>query len=410
VKRRGVLIVVENLPVPFDRRVWMEARTLRDAGYTVSVICPTGKGYDARFEMIDDIAVYRHPLPVEASGALGYLAEYGSALFWEFTLALRVLFTRGFDVIHACNPPDLIFLVAAPFKLLGKKFIFDHHDLCPELFEAKFGKRGRFYELLRLFEKLTFKVSDVTIATNESYKSVAVTRGGMKPRRVFVVRSGPERRLWSPSAGNPEWKNGRKHLIGYVGVMGEQEGIDLLIEAARKLVHERGRDDVQFVLVGDGTERKALEALVVEQGLADHVRFTGRVPDATLLEVLNTADVLVNPDRPGELNDKSTMNKIVEYMALAKPVVQFEMTEGRFSAQGASLYARPGDVDDFADRIVQLLDDPALRARMGAEGRKRFEDVLCWEHQRPTLLAAYAKALGLPAPAGEKPADVAEAA
>lgn len=394
----GVLIVVENLPAPFDRRVWMEARTLHDAGYKVSIICPKGKGYSKSYDVIEDIAIYRHPALIEASGALGYFAEYGSALFWEFALTLKVAFTRGFDVIQACNPPDFIFLIALPFKLFGKKFIFDHHDLCPELFDAKFEKRNFFYRVLRFFERMTFLTADVSIATNESYKSVAGSRGSKKPQDVFVVRSGPEKQRWAPAPRAAHWLNGGAHLVGYVGVMGAQEGLDLLIEAADVIVRQRGRKDVQFVLVGDGTERPALEAMVEQLGLKSNIRFTGRIGDEALIEALSSADVLVNPDRPSELNDKSTMNKIVEYMALAKPIVQFDMTEGRFSAGEASLYARGGDVVDFADRILELIDDPARRAEMGAIGRARFEDALCWEHQRPALLAAYARALGPRAP------------
>jgi glycosyltransferase involved in cell wall biosynthesis len=398
----GVLIIVENLPVPFDRRVWMEARTLRDAGYQVSVICPVGKDFTKRNEVLEGINIYRHPLPTEGTGAISYLLEYGTALFWELTLALKISLTHGFDVIHACNPPDLIFLVAAPFKIFGKKFIFDHHDLCPELFEAKFGRKGFFHGVLRLWERATFALADVTIATNESYKRVAVERGRKAPSSVFVVRSGPEREKWTPRQGSRRWVNGRKHLVGYVGVMGEQEGLDLLIDAIEIVVQQRGRQDVQFVLIGDGTARKQLEAQVARSELGDYVSFTGRIPDSELIDALASADVLVNPDRPGDLNDKSTMNKIVEYMALAKPIVQFEMCEGRFSAQDASLYARPGDIADFADAIIQLIDDPALCATMGGLGRERFEQHLCWEKQRPILLAAYAAALG-PRKAPEAP-------
>ncbi len=408
-RQPGVLIIIENLPAPFDRRVWMEACTLRDAGYQVSIICPMGKGYTSRFESIEDIEIHRYPQSIEASGALGYLAEYGTALFWDLVLAVKIALGRGFDVVQACNPPDLIFLAALPFKLLGKKFIFDHHDLCPELYEAKFATRGAFYRMLRLFERLTFWAADVSIATNESYKAVAIGRGGMDPAKVFVVRSGPERSAWSPQPGVEQWRNGRKHMVGYLGVMGEQEGIDLLIEAIGLIVRRHGRQDIQFVLVGDGTERRNLEAQVERDGLGDYVHFTGRIGDAELIEALSSADVLVNPDRPSELNDKSTMNKIVEYMAMAKPIVQFEMKEGRFSAMDASLYARGGDVADFAGRIMELVDDPERRAAMGAAGRARFEAALCWEHQRPTLLAAYARALGrkavaaAPVPAGLDP-------
>jgi glycosyltransferase involved in cell wall biosynthesis len=393
-KRPSVLIIIENLPAPFDRRVWMEARTLRDAGYQVSIICPVGKGYTSRFEVLEDIAIYRHPMSTEASGLFGYIAEFAVALFWEFVLAAKIALGRGFDVVQACNPPDLIFLTVLPFKLFGKKFIFDHHDLCPELYEAKFGKRGAFYNVLRVFERLTFWAADVSIATNESYKAVAMGRGRMAAEDVFVVRSGPERLTWNPQPGVDSWRSGRKHLVGYLGVMGEQEGIDLLIEAIGLIVNRHGRSDVQFVLIGDGTERPSLEAQVEREGLSDYVRFTGRIGDTELIEALSTADVLVNPDRPSELNDKSTMNKIVEYMAMAKPIIQFEMKEGRFSAQDGSLYARAGDVADFADRIIELLDDPERRLAMGVSGRARFENALCWEHQRSTLLAAYARARG----------------
>lgn len=386
-----VLILVENLPVPFDRRVWMEANSLHAAGYEVNVICPKGKGYDKGFERIDGIYVYRYSLPIEASGFAGYLFEYPVALICSFVLALRVAFARGIDVIHACNPPDLLFLVAAPFKLFGCRFIFDHHDLCPELLDSKYDKPRPFLRaLMVLFERLTFAMSNVSIATNESYKRVAVSRGKMKPENVYVVRSGP-RRAWIDRAATSD---SAEKLVGYVGVMGAQEGLDLLLEAAHHLVYIMKRDDVRFVLVGDGSARRDLEAQAAALSLSDHVRFTGRVSDAELKDWLGRSAVLVNPDRPSELNDKSTMNKIVEYMAMAKPIVQFECTEGRFSAQDASLYAKPNDVQDFAAKIAQLLDDPALARQLGEYGRARFESDLCWEHQEPKLLAAYAAALG----------------
>ena len=389
---RNVLIIVENLPSPFDRRVWQEATTLKQAGYGVSIICPTGKGYDARYECLDGIHIYRHPLPTEAEGALGYLVEYSAALFWEFVLAWRVLRRHGFDVIHACNPPDLIFLVGGFFKMfLGKKFVFDHHDINPELYEAKFGRRDFFYRLMLAVERWTFRTADMSIATNESYKKIAIERGGMRPDKVHVVRSGPmlERLRIVPAV--PALRNGRKHLVGYVGVMGKQEGIDLLLQAVAHIVHELKRTDIQFGLVGGGTELEALKRYAAELRVADYVTFTGRVPDADLLDMLNTADVCVNPDVPNEMNDKSTMNKIMEYMALGKPIVQFDLTEGRFSAQEASVYARNGDIPDFARLVVELLDDPVRRERMGAYGRQRVEQVLEWKYEAPKLLAAYAQ-------------------
>ena len=386
---KRVLILVENLPSPFDRRVWQEATTLRDAGCEVSIICPTGKGYDKLFESIDGIDIHRYKLPMEADGALGYAIEYASALGATLALTLKVLAGRGFDAIHACNPPDLFFLIGAPFKLLGKKFLFDHHDLNPELYEAKFGRRDFFYRLMVLFEKLTFKTADVSIATNESYKRIAIERGGMPPERVFVVRSGPSLERMKIVPADPALKGGRRFLVGYVGVMGRQEGIDYLLEAARHIVHDLGRRDVHFGLVGGGTSVAEMKTLAKELGVADYVTFTGRVPDAEMIAMLNTADVCVNPDVANEMNDKSTMNKIMEYMALGKPIVQFDLTEGRFSARDASLYAAKNDARDLAAKIVELLDDPAKRESMGAYGRRRVENELEWRYEVPKLLAAY---------------------
>jgi glycosyltransferase involved in cell wall biosynthesis len=386
-------MLVENLPSPFDRRVWQEACALRDAGYVVSIICPTGAGCEKRFEAIDSIHIHRYSLPVEASGAVGYALEYGAALAWTFVLAWRVLLTRGFDVIHACNPPDLFFLVGRSFKLLGKKFVFDHHDLAPELYEAKFGRRDFFYRLMLKLERWTFRSADVSIATNESYKRIAIERGRMAPERVFVVRSGPSLGRLKILPPDERLKRGRRYLVGYVGVMGRQEGIDYLLRAARHIVLELGRSDVHFGLVGGGTSLEEMKALAVELGVADHVTFTGRVPDAEMLAMLNTAEVCVNPDVANDMNDKSTMNKIMEYMALGKPIVQFDLTEGRWSARRASLYARRNDPVDLAAKIVELLDDPASRAEMGEYGRRRVEDELEWRHEAPKLLAAYA-ALG----------------
>ncbi len=386
---RKVLIVVENLPVPFDRRVWQEARALKEAGALVSVICPTGKGHDALYECLEGIHVYRHSLPNEADSAAGYILEYGAALYHELRLAFKVLRRHGFDVIHGCNPPDLIFLVALPFKLFGKRYVFDHHDINPELYEAKFARRDAFHGLLRIFEWLTFKTADVVISTNDSYRQIAIERGGKKPGDVFVVRSGPDLSRVQRVPPNPAHCNGRKHLVGYVGVMGDQEGIDLLLEAARYIVHDLGRDDIQFCLAGGGPSVAKLQDEARHMGLADHVTFMGRVPDAALFEMLSTADVCVNPDRVNPMNDKSTMNKILEYMALGKPIVQFEVVEGRVSAGEASLYAKPNDPVDFAEQLVALLADPYARARMGVFGRRRVETQMAWQYEVPNLIAAY---------------------
>ena len=393
-KGARVLIVVENLPVPFDRRVWQEARTLKAAGAKVSIICPVGKGHETRRETLEGIDIYRHPLPADANSAIGYLFEYGAALFWESLLAWRIFFKGGIDVIHGCNPPDLIFLVALPFRPFGVRYLFDHHDINPELYEAKFGRRGFFWKLMAWLERLTFRTSKVSIATNESYRRIAIERGGKRPEDVFVVRSGPDLSRVEPVAPVASWRNGRRFLVGYVGVMGEQEGIDLLLEAVRHIVHEKGRTDVQFALVGGGSALEDMKRLAERLGIAPFVTFTGRAPDQTLFEVLSTADVCVNPDRVNPMNDKSTMNKIMEYMAMGKPIVQFEVTEGRVSAGDASLYARANDPVDLADKLLGLLDDPAARARMGAFGRERVERELSWATQIEPLLSAYERVLG----------------
>jgi len=388
-----VLIIVENLPCPFDRRVWQEALALRAAGHTVSIICPKGRGYEQGYELLEGVHIHRHPLPVEADSAVGYGLEYALALLMEFGLALRIAVTRGFDVIHACNPPDTIFLIGRFFKLFGKRFIFDHHDINPELYEAKFARRDVWYRLLCHLERWTFATADVSIATNESYRRIAIERGGMDPAKVFVVRSGADLRRVRVLPPRAQLRRGKKHLVGYVGVIGKQEGLDLLLQAVAYMRRELQRSDVQFVIVGDGTEVAALRELSRTLAVDDCVEFTGRVPDAALWEIMSTADVCVNPDRANDMNDKSTMNKILEYMALGKPIVQFDLTEGRFSAAEASLYARPNDPADLARKLCELLDDPERRARMGAIGRSRVEAGLAWHHQIPRLLEAYEAAM-----------------
>ncbi|HUQ11102.1 MAG TPA: glycosyltransferase family 4 protein [Steroidobacteraceae bacterium] len=390
---RRILIVVENLPCPFDRRVMQEARTLAAAGYLVSIICPKAPGYEDSFEEIDGIHIHRHWLPTEADGALGYALEYSVALFMEFMLSLKIAFGRGFDVLQACNPPDTIFLIGGFYKLFGKKFVFDHHDINPELYEAKFGRQGFGRKLLVFLERLSFRTADMVISTNESYRRIAVERGGKNPDDVFVVRSGPDLTRMKIVPPNPALKKGRRYLVGYVGVMGKQEGIDLLLQAVQLIVNS-GRTDIQFGLVGGGTELPAMRELAKKLGVDEYVTFTGRAPDAELLEMLNTADICVNPDRANDMNDRSTMNKIMEYMALGKPVVQFDLTEGRVSAGDASWYARPNDVADLAQKMLALLADENQRARMGSIGRDRIEHALSWQHEAPRLLAAYDNLLG----------------
>src|SRR5580698_4828456 len=391
VKKR-ILIIVENLPVPFDSRVWKEACALRQNGYDVSVLSPRGKGYRRGHEVLDGVHIYRHPMPKEGNSPVGYLWEYGWALFWEFLYSWWIFITRGFHVIQGCNPPDSIFMVALPFKLFGVKYIFDHHDANPELYYSKYERKDFFYKAQVWLEKLTYASSDVVMATNESYKALAVSRGKLDPEDVFVVRNGPDLDTFRPVPAKPALKYGKPYLVGYVGTMSIQEGLDILLDVALH-IKKQGRSDIHFTCVGGGPGLAGLRQLTKEKDLEDTVNFTGRISDQELLDVLSTADVCVNPDKPCEMNDISTMIKIMEYMALGKPIVQFDLKEGRFSAQQASLYANPGDkVNDFAAQILWLLDRPADRKRMGEFGRKRVERELAWEYSVKNLLAAYQRA------------------
>lgn len=387
---RRILIIVENLPVPFDTRVWQEASTLAANGYTVSVICPKGKGYNDDYECINGVHIYRHDLPTEGNGAIGYAREYFSALWNEYRLARKIYKKHGFHVIHGCNPPDDIYMVARMFRGKGVDYVFDHHDICPELYEAKFGKKsGLFYKSQLWLERNTYRHCTFAFVTNESYRRIAIERGGMSPDKVHVLRSGPrlERLVIRPP--KPEIKRGRRFMIGYLGVIGQQEGIQYMLQAAKHIRDNMGRDDIFWGIVGGGPHLDELRRLCTSMGLDDIVEFTGRVDDNKMLDYLNTADICVNSDEYNEMNDKSTMNKVLEYMALGKPIVQFDLTEGRYSAQGASLYARPNDSVDMAEKIVSLLDDPARRAEMSRIGRDRIVNELSWDHTSRALLETY---------------------
>lgn len=387
---RKVLIIVENLPVPFDTRVWQEATTLAENGYVVSVICPTGKGYDKEYEYLNGVHIYRHKLPKEGNGALGYAREYYCALRDEYRLAKKIYKERGFHVIHGCNPPDDIYMVAKRFKKYGVDYVFDHHDICPELYEAKFGKKtGLFYKSQLWLERNTYKHCVFAFVTNESYKKIAIERGGMNSNDVFVLRSGPKLERLRIVPAKKEIKRGKKYMVGYVGVIGQQEGIEYLLNAASYIKNDLKRNDIFWGIVGGGPHLEQLKKLSHEMNLDDIVEFTGRVSDEKLLDYLNTADVCVNSDEYNEMNDKSTMNKILEYMALGKPIVQFDLTEGRCSAQEASLYAKHNDAKDMADKILELLADPDKRKRMGEFGRNRVLNELSWEHTSKALLEGY---------------------
>ncbi|MEU2562334.1 glycosyltransferase family 4 protein [Streptomyces longispororuber] len=388
---RRALILVENLSVPFDRRVWQECTTLRDAGWEVHVICPRGAKRDTEAEAeIDGVRIHRYPLRAATGGPAGYLREYGAALWHTYRLARRV---GPVHVVHACNPPDLLFLPARWLTRRGARFVFDQHDLVPELYLSRFDRgEDLLYRAVCALERLTYRAADVVLATNESYRDVAVRRGGKSPEDVFVVRSAPATDRFQPVPPEPELKQGKPHLLCYLGVMGPQDGVDYALRALATLRDELGRTDWHAVFVGSGDAFDAMVELSRRLGLGDQVRFTGRVPDADLVRHLSTADVCLSPDPRNPLNDVSTMNKVLEYMAMGKPIVSFDLREARVSAGDAAVYAPANDEAAFAGLIAQLLDDPERRARMGRIGQERITGPLAWRNSQASLLAAYAAA------------------
>ncbi len=394
----AILILVENLPVPLDRRVWQEACALRDAGYEVAVICPRMRGYTEPEEVLEGIHIYRHWISEEASGLAGFLREYASALWGQTRLAWKIRRRHRFKVIHLCNPPDLLFLVAWPFKcFFGTKFIYDVHDVGPEMFEAKFGRRGVLHWAVRVAERLTYAVADVVLATNESVKRIATDRGRKPAEKVFVVRTAPKIASLD-GAPDPALKKGRRFLAGYVGVMGNADGVHYLIDAAAHLLQSMGRKDVQFLLMGTGPEWASLKAQRDRLGLQAYVDLPGRVTNEFLFSALRTMDLGVSCDPINEYNDHCTMNKVLEYMAFAKPQVMFDLKEGRASAGEAALYVEQNSAARLAESIARLLDDPECRERMGRLGQERIRTQLNWEKSVGQLLKAYDAALETRAP------------
>lgn len=397
-KGARLLLLVQNLPVPFDRRVWQEALALHAAGGDVTVVSPADDRYPPIATIIDGVEVHRYPAPPEAIGAAGYPREYIGALAAMSSVVRSLLRQRPpFDVIHFCNPPDLLFLVALRHRGTGNhrsRLVFDQHDLGPELVRAKHFPFSHLFEWLAgAFESLTYRSADFVIATNESYRRIAIGRGRKAPDSVAVVRSGPSGDWIQETDRTRVWHRGNRWLIGYVGVMGRQEGIDYLLNALSTLVHDRGLD-VRLALAGSGPDVERLRQSAKAMGVSDNVDFLGRISDAELRSLLANSDVCVNSDEVNELNDLSTMNKILEYMALARPIVQFDVTEGRFSAGDASRYARPNDAVSFADEVQWVLQHPDAAHRMGQTGKRRFVEELSWERQAETLVGAYTKLLG----------------
>jgi glycosyltransferase involved in cell wall biosynthesis len=397
-KGRRILIAVQNLPVPFDRRVWLEATTLARAGCQVSVICPKAKGFDASFEVLEDVHIYRYGLPFDAEGPLGFVSEFAWCFARTAMKTLRVsVLGRGFDVLQACNPPETYWPLAYFWRLFGKRFIFDHHDLSPEMYRAKFPEGSHLVEAgLRFLERRTFRAADLVITTNGSHKRIAMERGRVPSDDVYVVRSGPDLARLTVYPPEPAWRKGKQHLLVYLGEICKQDGVDHLVRAVKLLRDEFGRGDFHCVLVGGGPHQPSIKAYAEEIGVADLCTFTDRVSDDQLCRILSSADVGVDPDPKNEWSDKSTMNKIMEYMYFGLPIVAYDLTENRLSADAAAVYAEANHEYDMARRIADLLDDPGRRAQMGAVGRQRLHDHLAWEHSAPVLLAAYHRVLPAP--------------
>lgn len=387
-----VLMIVQNLPVPYDRRTWLEATTLTRAGYAVSVICPKGVGFEGSYERLDDIDIYRYYLPVEAYGALSYIVEFAWCFIMAALLSVRIhLFGRGFDAIHSCNPPETYWLLALAWRLGGKRFLFDHHDLSPEMYEAKYRRKGgMLYRGLLWLEKMTFATAHTVIATNESYKDVACQRGRVRPERVFVVRSGPDTQRFRLMAPTPELRQGRRYICSYLGKMCKQDGVDYLIRTIKILTADRGRDDILFVFMGGGPAQPSIVQYAKELGVSEYCHFTGYLPDEDISRYLSMSDVAVDPDPKTTWSDKSTMNKVMEYMFFGCPIVAFDLKENRVSAQDSAVFVTPNSEDEMADGIETLLADEERRRRMGESGKARVRSALLWENSVPHLLDAYA--------------------
>jgi glycosyltransferase involved in cell wall biosynthesis len=388
-RRRHILFIVENAVVPPDSRVWYEALAAKEWGYNVTVVCPKGMDYNRSFEMLNGINIYRHPLP-EADGNNSYVMEYIFALLYEIVFSIWIFLKEPFHIVHGANPPDHLFLVAGLFKLFGVKYVFDHHDLTPETYLAKFKRKGLLHKLLLLMEKANFKMADAVISTNESYKSVAVQRGGKDGKDVFVVRNGPRLNCIKVPPPNLKWKGNYKYLAAYIGLIGAQDQLDVLLRIIDCIVNQRKIATIKFIVIGNGPNWKQIVQQANEMNLSKYVEFTGFIPYGHMLfEILATADVCVNPEFRNEFTDKSTMIKIMEYMCFGKPIIQFDTTEGRVSAGDASLYVKENSEQAFADVLINLIHDSCKRERMGKVGQQRIKDFLQWDIQKLELNKVY---------------------
>lgn len=393
-RAKRVLIIVQNLPVPFDRRVWLECQALVRAGYGVSVICPKGKG-DAKFQELDGVRIYKYKPAPATQSKLAFFYEFLHSFLATLWLTLKVRRRDGFDAIQACNPPDTFWPIGLLFKPAGVKFVFDQHDLCPELYQSRFPEGSRWLQkALLLLERRTYATADHVVSTNDSYRAVAMRRGSKAPDGVTVVRTGPDPELLKAADEVRAHRRGFKHLVVYIGVMGPQDGVDYAVRAVAHLKHELRRDDIAATFIGSGDCLDELRLLADDLDVADVVHFTGRAPDSLVKELMSTAVLGLSPDPKNPLNDVSTMNKTMEYMAFGLPVIAFDLVETRVSAQDAAVYVEPNDVEQYADAIAELVDDPLRRAEMSEFGRARVVDDLAWDHQASHYVSVYERLLG----------------
>ncbi len=398
--RRGrygkhVCIVVQNLPVPFDRRVWLECLALRDAGFDVSVVCPKGKG-DPSYAVLESVHLFKYRAFPPITRQIMFIAEYAWSIVATFVQLVRAWRRQRFSVVQVCNPPDVLWSAVLPFRVLfGVRMVFDQHDLCPELYRSRFDLPAELpYKALLLTERITYMLSAHVISTNESYQSVATGRGRKRAGDVTVVRTGPDPDRMHRGPAEPALRRDHDHLLVYIGVMGPQDGVDLALRAMEHIVHTRGRTDVALTLIGDGDAGADLRRLAAELKLGKHVEFTGRAPDELVSRLMSTADVGLSPDPKNALNDVSTMNKTMEYMAYELPVVAFDLVETKVSAAESAVYATPNRVDEYADLVLELLDDDVRRKAMGVAGRRRVEDVLAWRHQITPYVGVHERLIG----------------
>jgi len=397
----GVLIIVENLSVPFDRRVWLECQALTAAGYSVSVICPRGPD-DPSEQVIEGVTLYKYRPFAAGAAKATFVVEYFYSFAATAWLTAKAWRRSRFEVLQACNPPDIFWPIALVLRVFGVRFVFDHHDLCPELYESRFDVGSPVLRrALLVLEWCTYRSAHHVIVTNDSYRHIALTRGGKGDRDVTVVRTGPDPDRLRPGPPDPPLRRGRPHLVAYLGTMAPQDGVDLAVRAVNHVVHERGRSDISFTLIGSGDSFAQLVALRDELGLEEYVEFTGRVSDETVARVLSTAEIGLCPDPKNPLNDVSTMNKTMEYMAFALPVVAFDLHETRVSAGDAAVYASPNEVADLARLVLELIDDEPRRRSIGAVGRARVIDSLAWAHQRVEYVRVYDELTHREAPVAE---------